>query len=226
MIENAWKDPTIPASQWQVAGPELENARRGIWPEGHPFTVIKSVFGTAAKYVAHAPKVLDIGAASCYYKEVLELAGFKFDYTGCDYSEAFKDFAKTKYPDAKFQVADADSLPFEDASFDIVLHGACIMHVRDWKKSIDEAYRVAGKFVIWHRTPILWNEPTKTFKKLAYDVECEETHFNYDSLERYIESAGGVIISLTPIFEELNPDGTKRYGHYTILTAIDPEFRP
>ncbi len=222
MFEEAWKEGGVPAAQWQVAGPELERIKRGEWEKVPPFDVLRTPFGTAVKYCHSKPTVLDIGAASGYYREVLQQAGFDFDYTGMDYSEAFKAFAKSKYPDIQYVVGDATEVPFTDDRFDIVLHGACIMHVAEWKKAVKEAYRVAKKFVIWHRTPILWKEPTKTFTKMAYHVQCEETHFNFEDFNAEIEKAGGQIVSMFPIFETEYPDRTKQYGHYIFLTVKDP----
>lgn len=222
MINDGWKEANIPAAQWAIAGPELERIRRGEWEKVAPFDVLRTPFGTAVKYCHTKPTVLDIGAASGYYREVLQLAGFDFDYTALDYSEAFKKFAKEKYPDIDYIVGDAKDLPFTSSRFDIVLHGACIMHVPEWRQAVKEAYRVASKFVIWHRTPILWKEPTYNFNKMAYHIECQENHFNFDEFNAEIEKAGGTIISMFPIFEESYPDGTKRYGHYIFLTAKVP----
>lgn len=222
MLDNAWKDEGIPQAQWDVAGPELDRIRRGEWEKVAPFNVMREVFGKIVPYCKPKPSVLDIGAAAGYYREVLKIAGYDFDYMGLDYSPAFEKFAKEKFPDIQYMTGDATALPVPNGSYDVVLHGACIMHVTNWQKAIEEAYRVAKKFVIFHRTPILWKEPTLTFRKLAYHVECEERHFNYDEFEGAIERAGGMIISMYPIFEQDYEDGTKKYGHYTFLTVKQP----
>lgn len=47
-----------------------------------------------------------------------------------------------------FKLGDAVELPFDDESVDILLYDACLMYVKDIKKAISEAKRVARKAII------------------------------------------------------------------------------
>ena len=50
----------------------------------------------------------------------------------------------SEYPNKhiSFQVANASKLPFKDNSFDAVFGFWVLHHVKDWKRAIDEIYRV------------------------------------------------------------------------------------
>ena len=70
-------------------------------------------------------KVLDLGCGNGRYYELLKHT----DYIGTDNSEELIELAKEKYPEAKFQVADALNLPFADNSFDQIYSIAVIHHI-------------------------------------------------------------------------------------------------
>ncbi|MBU3942929.1 class I SAM-dependent methyltransferase, partial [Patescibacteria group bacterium] len=70
-------------------------------------------------------KVLDSGCGNGRYYELLKHT----DYTGVDNSRELIQIARGKYPEAKFQVADALALPFPDNSFDQVYSIAVLHHI-------------------------------------------------------------------------------------------------
>src|SRR5688572_10950142 len=136
--ESAWKDEAMPERQYRrVVADELQRLRVG--EEILPYKVaLDCLKGLPAM---DNPTLLDVGASSGYYSEVLKIAGFPCRYTGCDYSEHFQRIAQKLYPGVAFDVADARKLPYPDSSYDIVLHGAAIMHIREYPCAIAEAAR-------------------------------------------------------------------------------------
>ena len=88
--------------------------------------------------------------------------------------------ARKKYPSLDFDVGDATDLHYADKSFDIVVSGACLLHIPEYWKGIAEAARVASDYVIFHRTPIVWGQAEQWYRKQAYGVETVEIHFNED----------------------------------------------
>lgn len=71
-----------------------------------------------AELVQAKEKILDSGCANGRLYEILKEK--KIDYYGIDISENLIKIAQNKYPEAKFQVANALNLPFQDNFFDKV----------------------------------------------------------------------------------------------------------
>ena len=71
-----------------------------------------------AELVQAEEKILDSGCANGRLYEILKEK--KIDYYGIDISENLIKIAQNKYPEAKFQVANALNLPFQDNFFDKV----------------------------------------------------------------------------------------------------------
>ncbi len=61
---------------------------------------------------------------------------------GVDFSSAQVELAKRKYPEARFHVADAEDLPFEDDYFDAVIINFGLLHFANPDQALREAYRV------------------------------------------------------------------------------------
>jgi Methylase involved in ubiquinone/menaquinone biosynthesis len=173
---NAWMDPDIPQRQYDlVVAHELER-----WLSGERIAPFDALMRCMERLpFLTVPSLLDVGASSGYYREVLSIADYNVDYTGLDFSPAFQQLAQRLYPDMVFKVGDARALPFSDDLFEIILHSAVLMHCAEYKIAISEAARVASQYVIFHRTPIvLFHSPTKYWLKQAYDVPCIEIWFN------------------------------------------------
>lgn len=179
----AWKHPDIPLRQYElcVRG-ELERFRAG--EAIAPFDALIRCWRKIPWAAGYFPTVLDVGASSGYYREVLKIAGIDAHYMGIDYSEAFLDLQHQLWPDldGRLDLGDACDLPYADDEFDIVLHSAVIMHISDYKKAIAEAARVARRWLIFNRTPVYGFRPTTFFEKEAYGIPCLELHFNEPEL--------------------------------------------
>jgi len=134
--------------------------------------------------------VLEVGCSSGYYSEVLAIANLYVDYTGCDYSERFIQLARNTYPELQFDIDDAIKLGYSDNMFDIVISGCCLLHIADYKMAVAETVRVAARYVIFHRTPVVIDKPDKYFTKMAYGVETLEIHFNEADFLRLLANNG------------------------------------
>ncbi|MCZ6666577.1 MAG: methyltransferase domain-containing protein [Gammaproteobacteria bacterium] len=62
--------------------------------------------------------------------------------TGLDFSSAMLAHAEQRAPNARFREGDAQDLPFDDASFDVVLSNCGIMHLPDQPRALSEVRRV------------------------------------------------------------------------------------
>lgn len=124
------------------------------------------------EYTAAGDRVLDIGCANGRLFEVLK--GKAADFFGIDGSEKLIEIAKTKYPEAKFQVADALRLPFPENYFDKIYSISVIHNIpsREFQlQFLKEARRVLrpqGLLILrvwdfWRR-----KEGIKLFLKYAF----------------------------------------------------------
>lgn len=207
----AWQDATIPARQYEIVKPELEAFRHGQ-PVAPYDALVKAVRHIPMRVLMSRPSVLDVGASSGYYREVLQIAGFRVQYRGVDFSQAFKELATELYPGIDFDVADARDLPYADDSHDIVLNSAVIMHCREYEQVIRETARVAKHYVIFHRTPITTG-PTSYWRKDAYQIPVLEIWFNELDLHRLFNQAGLELVHQCNVFW----DDRTRFGHRTYL---------
>lgn len=93
--------------------------------------------------------ILDVGAGTGRLAGELAKNGARV--TALDISPNMLAQLKKKSPKVETIVADAESLPFPDNSFDYVLAAFLIVHLKDPKQFFDEAYRVlkdGGRLVV------------------------------------------------------------------------------
>lgn len=197
---DAWKSDLIPQRQFDLAvRPEIQKYREGAGCP--PFdALVRCLLRLPGDYDAPERKLLDVGASSAYYSEVLKIAGFKYHYTGTDFSPAFKELALKLYPGISFDVADARELPYPDDSFDVVVSGCCIIHTPEYERVISETARVAKRYAVFHRTPVLLNRPTTYYVKEAYGLPCVEIHFSEQELFHLFQKYGLFCTFMTDVF--------------------------
>jgi ubiquinone/menaquinone biosynthesis C-methylase UbiE len=127
--------------------------------------------------------LLEVGCGNGYYSEVFRRLSAGVTYLGTDYSDAMIESARKNYPNEKFEVADATSLPFANSSFDIVFNGVSLMHISDYGLATREAARVARSYVIFHSVPVVERRETTHLSKYAYGMPVTEIIFNKGDLE-------------------------------------------
>jgi SAM-dependent methyltransferase len=198
-LRNAWQNESIPAAQRRLVDRQLAAYRAGA-----SIPVFDVLVRLLEPLVAsfHSPepvKLLEIGCSSGYHVEVLRQRNVHVAYEGCDYSKSFVEQARTHYPDVPFSVADATSLPMSSESVDIVLSGCCLLHIPEYEEAIKEAARIATRYVIFHRTPVLHNVATTHYRKRAYGVETIEIHFNEEEFVGLVAKHGLRIIGVTTL---------------------------
>ncbi len=208
-LENAWQDPAIPRRQWVgVVRAEMERLRQGQWLP-HFEILVRAVKRAGLEH----PSLLDVGASSGFYSEILQLGGVSCKYTALDYSDEYRKLAKELYPGIEFQLGDARALPFKDRQFDIVLSGCCIIHIFEVEKVISESARVASRWVILNRTPVLMGVPTTYYEKRAYGVRTLEIHYGELELFAMFAKHGLEIVSS----EDVYTDPENLYAYRTFL---------
>lgn len=195
--EAAWQDPSIPLKQWALARIEIERLKFG---HRLPlFEALRRTFQRMEPFIK-TPSLLEVGAASAYYSEIIPLLGFACDYHATDYSSTCEKLAHELYPHVPFFIDDASNLQCLDESFEIVLSGCVIIHTLNYAKVIEESARVASKYVVMNRTPLVLRGSTQFFQKDAYGVPCLEIHFEEQELMNIFEACGLKMVSKELIF--------------------------
>ncbi len=144
-------------------------------------------------------RVLDIGCGTGGSRQLY--AAYASDYIGVDLAEGGLALARVKFPDDRWQCADARDLPFENGSFDLVAFSSVLHHMADFEAALREGLRVlapGGSAFAWdpnllHPAMALFRYPKSPFY-LAKGVSPNEAPLLPKTLRTAFERAGFVDI--------------------------------
>lgn len=218
-LRASWLSDRLPARQRELVERQLAEYRQGKAIDVFDIMVaaLRSLGGQDA-----TRSLLEVGCSSGFYSEVLKIKKLPFVYSGCDYSPAFIELGRKCHPDTPLTVQDATALGFDDAAFDVVVSGCCLLHIPEFEKAITETARVAKQFAIFHRTPVVTGLPHQYFRKQAYGVETVEIHFNEDQLLDLFRRHGLELTQTFTLSQEPDPDtlGAWRYNRTYVCRKI------
>jgi len=186
-LRAAWQSGDLPERQRELVDGQLAAYRRG-----EPVDVFDVMIQALRALPADVQgmSVLEVGCSSGFYSEVFDIAGLGVRYAGCDYSDAFIALARKKYPALRFDIEDATVLRYGADAFDIVISGCCLLHIPEYQAAVAETARVARRYAIFHRTPVVLGQPNVYYRKQAYGVETVEIHFNEPQFLELLASSG------------------------------------
>ncbi|MEL6168640.1 MAG: class I SAM-dependent methyltransferase [Pseudomonadota bacterium] len=104
---------------------------------------VTRVHALDAPMLAHLPasgRALDIGCGEGRFCRMMRARGL--DPTGLDITPALIAAAKAKDPDGTYVEASAESLPFDDATFDVAVFYLSLIDIPDFRAAIAEAARI------------------------------------------------------------------------------------
>jgi SAM-dependent methyltransferase len=122
-------------------------------------------------------RVLEYGCGTGGH--AFRLADRGADVTGIDISDVAVERARQRIEPSRrlrFEVADAEALPFADASFDLVC-GTSILHHLDIAKALQEVRRVlapGGRAVFYE--PVGYNPAANLYRRLTPQLHTEDEH--------------------------------------------------
>jgi ubiquinone/menaquinone biosynthesis C-methylase UbiE len=121
-----------------------------------------------------AERIMEIGCGTGYAMLNLGLAGVLDEAWGCDISQGMLDVCQENAEKLGMKVhldqADAESLPYEDEYFDMVIGHAVLHHLPDLDASFKEIYRVlkpGGKCVVAGEPTIRGHQFARVAKALS-----------------------------------------------------------
>jgi SAM-dependent methyltransferase len=103
-------------------------------------------------------RVLDVATGAGYVAGAAAQRGA--DTTGIDFSAAQVALARSRFPDVRFEQADAQALPFERDTFDAVVNAFGLCHLSGPERALREAFRVlksGGRIAF-----TVWDAPERT----------------------------------------------------------------
>ncbi|MBI4494145.1 MAG: class I SAM-dependent methyltransferase [Chloroflexi bacterium] len=217
-MATAWQRPEIPSRQALVVDSELAALRTGQPPR------VYQVAAEAVRAAGYAgERVVELGCASGYYSEALErLLGRPVDYLGLDYSEPLLRQGRRRYPHRPFLLGDTCALPLRDGAAPIVISGCVLLHVPRYADAIRETARVSSQWAIFHKTPVVKDGPTLTFRKLAYGVPVVEYVFGERHLLELFAGCGLTVEAAYPIGPYALPGVDRAASVVTYLCRRSP----
>lgn len=153
-----WNDERSAEMWGQYADGITQHEDRQAWED-----IISDVVGEEPQ------QVLDVGTGAGFLAGLY--AGLGHDVVGCDFSGSMLDQARERATrdrfEATFTTGDAETLPFDDASFDVVTNRAMIWSLPNPGFAVREWYRVlrpGGQIVLFGNHP---EDPTRSIGERA-----------------------------------------------------------
>ena len=206
-LRQSWQDSSLPGRQRELVQKQLQQYKNGVAID------VFDVFVQSLKNLptlSEGMTLLEVGCSSGFYCEVLDIAGLPLTYSGCDYSSAFIDMARACYPNHTFTVEDATHLQRADQSVEIVISGCCLLHIPEYKQAVAETARVARSYAVFHRTPVVWGQEEKWYRKKAYGVDTVEIHFNEPEFLALLQTNGLELLATYTLDQQSDSSGDSR----------------
>lgn len=172
--------------------------------------------------------VLEIGTGNgILARDMVGRAGPAGRVTGVDASEAILATARHICPEAEFLLADAQSLSFDESTFDVVTGAQVLCFVADVDRALAEAFRVlkpGGRLVLldtdWDT--LVWNsgDPRRMARVMqAYTAVYADPHLPR-SLGGRLKRAGFADVTLAPLVLLNTTFGADTYARQTANFAL------
>lgn len=170
-------------------------------------------------------RVIDIGCGEGRFCRML--AERDAIVSGLDPTASFIDLAKEKHPDGDYRVGFAESLPYPDEFFDVVVSYVVLLDVEDYVRAIGEMARVlkpGGRAVVSNLQAFC------TTREVAW-IKDEEGNNLYVAVDNYLEERADTIewngISITnyhrPLHAYLNAFIAKGFQLAKFLEPVPSE---
>lgn len=125
--------------------------------------------------------VLDVGCAQGGFIHILSQLEKKFSYLGIDYNEKMLSIAKKKNPYNRFiNIKKNNFSKYINKRFDLVIVFGILHLNKDWKKIINEAYKLTKKYLIFD----LRESDKKINKNIYLNLGDQKKSIPYNIIEQ------------------------------------------
>lgn len=171
------------------------NLLQQLWHGNKLEEVVKAIKGNKRR-----DKILDVGSASGWFISEISKRFQDSNCFGIDIYSKGIFYAKKKYPQVEFKVADAHDIPYKDETFDVIVCTEVLEHVDDpWQvvMEIKRVLKTGGLAIIeldsgsWLFS-IIWYLWRKSKGRIWNEAHLHS--FNVKKLDRLITSCGLKII--------------------------------
>jgi len=143
--------------------------------------------------------ILDLGCGTGYCLPVLEQRYASASITGGDLSQGMLDYAQAAYPKFQYKIADAESLPFEHESFDLIFSNFAVQWCGEFSTVLQQAFNVLKPG--GHLLLSTLADGTLSELKMAWANVDDAQHVNNfespDDLEKAIDESGFLVNSVS-----------------------------
>jgi len=139
------------------------------------------------RWIKDNESFLDVGCGSGCEYENIKAYNRNIDYKGVDYSQTFIQACQELFPEAIWELQDANNLQEKDNSFDTVLLRHILEHCEYYEQPIKEAWRVAKKRIII----VFWVAPSKNSDIDKLDKvgeDCWHNIYSYSKLLQFLKT--------------------------------------
>ena len=145
-------------------------------------------------------RLLDIGCGTGQYSElVARWFPHDIEYTGCDISEEMVAAARREWPGRRFEVDDVLAPTLDYDTFDVLLAGALIDVLVEWRAALEIVLGSAAPYVILHRQR-LSRSRTRVSRAAGYGRQrTYRTVISEPDLERIVDRQGRSVSSRVPV---------------------------
>lgn len=149
----SWKADDVAEQMLELAREQLRD------PDSVPpyRAFLEAIEWTLAELPLPDPaRLLDFGCGVGHYSELLErrLPG-RFEYTGCDYSQAMVEAARAAWGgDRRFLTNDLFANTLDLGTFDLVVASALVDITEDYEQALDVLLGSAASYVLLHRQQV------------------------------------------------------------------------
>lgn len=189
-LSRTWQSTSIPTRQLQLVEEQLVK-----WYSGSSIQEFDSLADLLGMTKPHTDRILEVGCSSGYYSQVMRQIRRSIRYVGIDYSFGFCELGRTRFHANSLVCGNALRLPFRDRDFPIVMSGSVLLHIKEWRRALEETMRLSSEYVILHRTPVI-DAKTQTITKKAYGLRMVEWAFRETDLIE-VCAAGGFSLGHT-----------------------------
>jgi SAM-dependent methyltransferase len=197
-----WKSDSVAQQMLAVAREQLRD------PESvEPYRAFLEAIDWALAQLAlpDPARILDFGCGVGHYSELLERRHpGRFEYTGCDYSEAMVEAARNEWGGRRFVVDDLFASTLDLEEFDLVVASALVDITEDYERALDVLLGSAAPFVLLHRQQVT-EGPSRVEVAPGYSGQTTyRSYLNRDDLERVASRRGRSILASFHVEDDIH----------------------